>query len=105
MQKLSSGGPSQQTSESLAPTCQREFRQVVAGVSSRRGQQGDGRVGDVFAVGQVQTIQLRHVALQEPQGGLADVQTGQTERRHVPQSAARRLGSCRDRHGAAKCAD
>lgn len=90
---------------SLAPTCQREFREVVAGVSSRRGQQGDGRVDDVFAVRQVQTLQLWHVALQQSQGGLAHIQTGQTERRHVPQSAARRLGSCRDGHGAGKCAE
>lgn len=63
-------------------------------MSPGRCQQGDGRVRDVFAVSQVQPLQLGHVALQQPQSGLADVQTGQTQSHHVPQSTTRRLGTC-----------
>lgn len=82
----------------LTPTCQCEFGEVVAGVSPCSRQQGDGRVCDVFAVSQVEPLQLRHVALQQPQNGLTDVQTGQTQSHHVSQSAARRLRTYRYRH-------
>lgn len=73
------------------PTCQCELSQVVAGVSPGCCQQGDGRVCYVLAVSQIQPLQLGHVALQQPQSGLTDVQTRQTQRQHVFQSAARRL--------------
>lgn len=73
----------------LTPTCQCEFGEVVAGVSPCGCQEGNGRVRDVFAVSQVEPLQLRHVALQQPHNGLTDVQTGQTQSHHVSQSAAR----------------
>lgn len=76
-------------------TCQCQLHQVVATVSPSSSQHSHRRVADVLAVSQVQSVQMRHVSLYQPQSGLADVKAGQTQRRYVPQPAARRLSTCR----------
>ena len=83
----------------MSPTGQRELREVVARVRSAGGQQGYGGVRHLLAVGQVQSLQLGHVSLHQPQAGVADVQAGQAQRQHVPQPAAGRLRAwTRDGH-------
>lgn len=50
--------------QGLTLTRQCELGEVVSGVSPGGGKHGDGGVGHTIAVRQVQTLQLRQVALQ-----------------------------------------
>lgn len=55
-------------------TCQREFGEMMATMAASSCQHGDAGVCHVLAVGQVQPLELGHVALQQPECGLADIQ-------------------------------
>ena len=61
--------------------------ECVAGGRAYGGEQVEGLVGQ-GAVGELQARQLRHVADDEPQGGLADLQPTQTQDLQVTQLRA-----------------
>lgn len=70
-----------------APTRQVDVSERVPGGRPRRGQHVDGLVGDVVAVAEVQLGQRGHVANDEAQRRVRDVQARQAQLLHVTQFA------------------
>lgn len=71
-----------------ALTRQVDLGERVPGGGAGGGQQVHRLVVDVVAVAQVQVGQQRHLAADEPQRRVSDVQAGQTQVLHVTQLAA-----------------
>lgn len=70
------------------PTWQVDVGERVPGGGPRSGQDVDRLVGDVVAVAEVQFRQGGHVAYDEAQSRVRDVQAGQPQLLHVPQFAS-----------------